>query len=1586
MFQKTGEKGPVIMSDHSQLQNDSCNDVAEANLLAEEYLKFQLLGEGNDNCVVSIIGTGLVIRIKKVDAKESYRLLDVTAQQGGSNDIRSNCFQTESSPPLQSSSRSFSCCESPVNNEILHKLWQDERDGVTNEKTSSASSHPSAFSCSVFEDETGHILWNELCASGCPKCSLIHQCRRDLAFLNYVAFPLFGPALVKPGRLVSLSPGTLKVIRRLLQRTREEGRLHKTINPYGIAILCPDASTLFHTCHESASLLSPSICGGSYSNKNQFFSNLRPREHEVSAMKTDTYDNNLKKSLHVLSSEGAELRSELFTRKKQRISRSVCKSDQRVAPPSGANHWKVSTCASDFSDGAAYQNNNWRPICDLKTSSLPNECSFMSLSELCEYATPCRKALKPVVSNAVSRSPSSYGGFSLNSVYLTKSAIKAKKKEEKLKVQSFLSQVTLDECCSKCGQKRMCKCLKKDGYSSVISISPPLSVDCLDGLPHKFQSNSKVLHNRSVRCDKSERHLNGVKDSRFGKNLPKDDQQLLHDHLSKTNSLFSNSHLKNSAIVKSGNATEILNTSHREPITLCVELKPKQGFLEPVKDQSMQLCRFCLKQFIKCSKGEGQVHSNYCPLDLFSGNISRMSAAVGQLFAAPQNNLKIFKDGAIVDTIAPYSYLSEVLPYVLLSKPCDTQTASSPVAFEDHHLGSKISAAAVSPASRSTLPAQSTDSPQSASSFLSPSIAKPQNDLFTATSCGHNCSIISGPSMGHTCSRSHTSCDFQRSFSSPPACISPTYPRSQSPTNAQPASAPIKPTLVAHSSCHGRESFTSLSNTTSLASERTQSSNGDANEIRNISFVSYEKILRDDSGNSSDSGTDNEFPFIERCENSVDGNVPAISSKLSSDSLLSSASDCSDSNGGVQFLNSDSSSEEASIEDVELRSSPVSPTLCYEPSMRPKESQGISTLIFTNSVCKNGSERVALPSQLKVDNDETRAGLDSDRLSACNVSANIINVDVKLQKRSFHASCQEKTMPALHSRSSLESNQCMNSCLPRGSILGKVYNSQLSQLGVKDAFEAFEKLVNFIGEDEAYKKLWVIPDSEGNDVCQLVNRSGCTSLQSCLEECIARTNCSDFDRSFYNSLRVNDCHKISSHVPQYSVNAARSLRKETVEGAFPCDTEIVSLPSNEHEKKQTHLKDRTLQNHYHHTLNNCLCKKAINSFHVNNGERSYACMADIETEMKECSNSHDSQITCLHPCHCRGFKSRPAYCVKDLRDLCVHCCKLTPCPSSPVAILPNLHCCDGVCLVNVGSSLEKSTLPKALMSSCELFCWSSNLNCNAESQVLTRNEHSIRETLSDKNCTEPIRRCLTSNFVKNRSSSKCSPELRHDSHSGNASLHTSIKESCNERDEEIGSLVTQIQEFLKGLTFKDCSLMILLSGPHRQATMDEALFRNLPRCFASSDHLAEAAERCGPSNPSRNTNLKSDCSSFLSSEFSASILRSSGFSKHEDRSFSSTTVPSSQPPLFKSPMLQSQLSDSLSVVSCPFTPSGCPFWVDTPAGWYLCQVTVIDLVSKDPLKVKHHFKAVHELTQLVLRRRQRGELLPPCCVLEKSTP
>ncbi|XP_069499966.1 inositol-pentakisphosphate 2-kinase isoform X2 [Ambystoma mexicanum] len=93
------------------------------------------------------------------------------------------------------------------------------------------------------------------------------------------------------------------------------------------------------------------------------------------------------------------------------------------------------------------------------------------------------------------------------------------------------------------------------------------------------------------------------------------------------------------------------NLVEHRPI-VCIEIKPKCGFI-PVsncvsKEIKHRVCRFCMYQHLKVSKGKWKKMSKYCPMDLFSGNKQRMHFALTSLLQEAQNNLKIFKNGELI--------------------------------------------------------------------------------------------------------------------------------------------------------------------------------------------------------------------------------------------------------------------------------------------------------------------------------------------------------------------------------------------------------------------------------------------------------------------------------------------------------------------------------------------------------------------------------------------------------------------------------------------------------------------------------------------------------------------------------------------------------------------------------------------------------------------------------------------------------------------------------------------------------------------------------------------------------------------------
>lgn len=87
----------------------------------------------------------------------------------------------------------------------------------------------------------------------------------------------------------------------------------------------------------------------------------------------------------------------------------------------------------------------------------------------------------------------------------------------------------------------------------------------------------------------------------------------------------------------------------RHSSTITVEIKPKQGFFQHHKNASVPHCNNCILQIEKsCGQSHFSEMYDFCPMDLFSGNYSRMHKAIHSLFLVPHRNLRIFIDGNLV--------------------------------------------------------------------------------------------------------------------------------------------------------------------------------------------------------------------------------------------------------------------------------------------------------------------------------------------------------------------------------------------------------------------------------------------------------------------------------------------------------------------------------------------------------------------------------------------------------------------------------------------------------------------------------------------------------------------------------------------------------------------------------------------------------------------------------------------------------------------------------------------------------------------------------------------------------------------------
>ncbi|XP_074280096.1 inositol-pentakisphosphate 2-kinase-like [Silene latifolia] len=87
---------------------------------------------------------------------------------------------------------------------------------------------------------------------------------------------------------------------------------------------------------------------------------------------------------------------------------------------------------------------------------------------------------------------------------------------------------------------------------------------------------------------------------------------------------------------------------------ISVEIKPKCGFLPYssfVADKNAfkkNVTRFKMHQALKVKDSQISQLSEFDPLDLFSGSRKRIDKAIKALIATPQNNLRVFRNGALI--------------------------------------------------------------------------------------------------------------------------------------------------------------------------------------------------------------------------------------------------------------------------------------------------------------------------------------------------------------------------------------------------------------------------------------------------------------------------------------------------------------------------------------------------------------------------------------------------------------------------------------------------------------------------------------------------------------------------------------------------------------------------------------------------------------------------------------------------------------------------------------------------------------------------------------------------------------------------
>ncbi|CAJ0581503.1 unnamed protein product, partial [Mesorhabditis spiculigera] len=82
--------------------------------------------------------------------------------------------------------------------------------------------------------------------------------------------------------------------------------------------------------------------------------------------------------------------------------------------------------------------------------------------------------------------------------------------------------------------------------------------------------------------------------------------------------------------------------------TITVEIKPKQGFFQRHAGFELSHCNNCVLQIEKCSSDSFETMYDFCPLDLYSGELGRMRASLEALFKVPHRNLRVFVNGDMV--------------------------------------------------------------------------------------------------------------------------------------------------------------------------------------------------------------------------------------------------------------------------------------------------------------------------------------------------------------------------------------------------------------------------------------------------------------------------------------------------------------------------------------------------------------------------------------------------------------------------------------------------------------------------------------------------------------------------------------------------------------------------------------------------------------------------------------------------------------------------------------------------------------------------------------------------------------------------
>lgn len=97
---------------------------------------------------------------------------------------------------------------------------------------------------------------------------------------------------------------------------------------------------------------------------------------------------------------------------------------------------------------------------------------------------------------------------------------------------------------------------------------------------------------------------------------------------------------------------------------VCIELKPKSSLQPRLEGIKQEVCRYCMHQHLKLKQNAIQGISQYCPMDLFSKDLERMTKALRALEQTPQNNFRVFDPKGRAISTADVSEEYDLIPLI----------------------------------------------------------------------------------------------------------------------------------------------------------------------------------------------------------------------------------------------------------------------------------------------------------------------------------------------------------------------------------------------------------------------------------------------------------------------------------------------------------------------------------------------------------------------------------------------------------------------------------------------------------------------------------------------------------------------------------------------------------------------------------------------------------------------------------------------------------------------------------------------------------------------------------------------------------